>query len=532
MKKAYRLLALVLILFVLSGCGSDGGSQIIGGNNVPTDAPESNANVQYIPEKIKDGDGLPVLKCVCVLDARSIGGQNERKTCREDAINAVNQYLKENSAGFQIQMVMVTGVEHSYGVGIDCFDDSRVREAAADADLLYADFFPERMTEYLEPLTPYVSGENALLSNAVPHDSMWFRTSLEGAIYGLPFHYNSPAATGWIVEPEVMEKCGLTVEDFQREYWQMDEVFARIYEVYGTEFMMVAEDSSSLTRIDGQVCAIPENVLDYFRNNLTFVTSCYGIDTSGERPTIVNILNTDYIKQLQQATQRYTAASYTFPNGKAKTSLVGYAPIYTDGPILRDGKWYIPVGQHWNKFQMYGFMLGVTKSSQRKPEAVSFLQRISEDTQLRNMLCFGQEGINYTLENGIGVPVAENRHDMSFLTPMADFGGFDTWNWPAGLNRFDVEDNEDALEVYRRIMDASKTLCPLDYRYWFDFSGLENEIKAVNETVRLDGASFSKLTPEEYEDWMQKIRDAGGDKIQAELQRQLDEWLAKNPGWE
>ena len=176
-------------------------------------------------------------------------------------------------------------------------------------------------------------------------------------------------------------------------------------------------------------------------------------------------------------------------------------------------------------------MTGIAKTSEHKEEALAFLQLLSEDTLLRDLLCFGEEGVNYTLEDGVGVPIEEKRHDLSFLTPMADFGSFDTWNWLGGPNRFKVADDESALEVYRRLMDSSQTLCPLDYRYWFDFTDLEDEIEAVNDVVQLEGASFSKKTPEEYETWMQKIREAGGDTIQAELQRQLDAWLAENPDW-
>ena len=34
-----------------------------------------------------------------------------------------------------------------------------------------------------------------------------------------------------------------------------------------------------------------------------------------------------------------------------------------------------------------------------------------------------------------------------------------------------------------------------------------------------------------YDQMLQAFKAAGGDKIQAELQRQLDEWLKANPDW-
>ena len=336
------------------------------------------------------------------------------------------------------------------------------------------------------------------------------------------------------MEAEVLERCGLTPEDFQREYWQMDDVFARIHEVYGTEFMMVNGDDPGLAYIDNRAAAIPSNILCDFSDFLTFVVACYGIDSSGDRPEIVNILDTDYIKQLHPASQRYSAAGYTFlsTSDEENPQLVAYTNINTDTPMLRNGQWYIPVTQKWNRYTMYGRMLGIAKTSQRKAEAVSFLQLLAEDVQLRDLLSFGQEGVNYTLEDGIGIPDKENRHDLSFLTPMADFGSFDTRYWRSGLNEFAVEEGEDPLEVYRQIVDSSQTLCPLDYRYWFDFSPIAEDIQAVISAVQLNVGCYSELTPEEYEAWMQEIREAGGDKVQAELQRQLDAWLAENPGWE
>lgn len=40
------------------------------------------------------------------------------------------------------------------------------------------------------------------------------------------------------------------------------------------------------------------------------------------------------------------------------------------------------------------------------------------------------------------------------------------------------------------------------------------------------------MTEEVYIEMLQKFKAAGSEKIQAELQRQLDEWLAENPDWQ
>ena len=40
------------------------------------------------------------------------------------------------------------------------------------------------------------------------------------------------------------------------------------------------------------------------------------------------------------------------------------------------------------------------------------------------------------------------------------------------------------------------------------------------------------MSEDEYAKLLQKVKTDGGDKIVAELQRQLDDWLANNPDWQ
>ena len=83
----------------------------------------------------------------------------------------------------------------------------------------------------------------------------------------------------------------------------------------------------------------------------------------------------------------------------------------------------------------------------------------------------------------------------------------------------------------------------------FDFSALLQDVEAVKaalepysrdyintEDIKDDPETEEdetrhRMTPEYYDQMLATIKAAGGDKIQAELQRQLDEWLAENPDW-
>ena len=68
------------------------------------------------------------------------------------------------------------------------------------------------------------------------------------------------------------------------------------------------------------------------------------------------------------------------------------------------------------------------------------------------------------------------------------------------------------------------------YAVPFDFSGLQEELIAVQQTCQLYFYRYASLTEEKYEEMLNKINAAGGEKIMTELQRQLDAWVKANPG--
>ena len=535
MKKVYRILALALMLLMLSGCGSGSGGQIIGGNSEQQD---SYAKIQYVPEKLKHAGNLPVVKWVCLTDdyvfaTRGISGKDHYK---EDVIVSVNKYLRDIGAGFQLQFVFVSGLDDFVieGQGImsleDWFTDSGVQAVAADADLLFANFSAARMQEYLEPISAEVQSS---LENAVPHAFLWQRTTLDGEVYGISSESCMPSYLGWYVDAKVMDTYGMTVEDFQQEYWEMDAVFEELHQQHGGSLIMISQEDSSMPVVAGSDFRLPENAMD---NLATFkpIVACYAIDSSGDKPTVVNILETERMKAIRSAKSRYLEAGYTCldtdPNARY---LISYSSVPNDEPVLRNGQWQIPVGKPFiNTRQMFGQMTGIAKNSERKEEALAVLKLLAEDETFRRLLCFGQEGENYTLENGIGNPTKKGWHYLGYLTPMSDFSGMNTQEWTMVSNQLVAAEGENSLTAYEQLVEKSYILCPLDFSYGFDLSGLVDEVKAVNGIVQSKSENFIKLTPEEYETWMQEIREAGGDVIQAELQRQLDEWLAQNPGWE
>ena len=90
------------------------------------------------------------------------------------------------------------------------------------------------------------------------------------------------------------------------------------------------------------------------------------------------------------------------------------------------------------------------------------------------------------------------------------------------------------LETYREMVESATYF---DYPVVFDFSGLTEELEQMGYALGkyLQNGNFSGLksmSEVEYAKLLQEVKTDGGDRIVAELQRQLDDWLANNPDWQ
>ena len=101
------------------------------------------------------------------------------------------------------------------------------------------------------------------------------------------------------------------------------------------------------------------------------------------------------------------------------------------------------------------------------------------------------------------------------------------------------------LESFQEVLDHSTPHYPIV----FDYSGLKKELAAVQKVINLyfpniattkeirDDPTTKEKDPVPvmneagYAQMLQAFKDAGSDKIVAELQKQLDAWLAENPDW-
>ena len=99
--------------------------------------------------------------------------------------------------------------------------------------------------------------------------------------------------------------------------------------------------------------------------------------------------------------------------------------------------------------------------------------------------------------------------------------GTENWN-------FVQYNGKTLIQSYQELLDESV----LSYPVVFDYSGFEDELKAI-ETVCLEYfPEFTALTETQYNQMLKELEDAGSQKIVEALQKQLDQWLSENPDWQ
>ena len=546
MKHTKRALSLILaLLLLLAGCSSNpvgtnapantteptsfvppNSVPMMGGETQP-EKPQESGTVQYLPEEVENPDGLPVLKWLCL----SVSQKSDA------AMAEINRVLAEKNMPFRLQFILYSADWNSD----PWFTLNEVVELAGKADLITGNIRAEDAARYLAPITENATGAaEPSLENAFIHSSYYGKVTADGTVYAIPAMTAELEVIGWCVDNSVL-KDGVTADDFARSYWEMDDAFARLYANNNNKpFLYPPSDGITCS---GKAC-LPAAINFTYYAEYEKLAACYCIDYTLETPAVVNILDTEQIRLTQAAMKRYAEAGYFVAEDQLSSATVIFSRVHADFPYSYGERQYIPVGkaQAINNAPA-GHMTGISAASENKDAALSLLALMADDVEFRKLLFFGREGKEYQIEDGVLRTLPDengNVYSMTNLSSLVDFCGV---KLDYHEQYFPTQDGGTLSETFSAMLERSVIRYPLNVWYGFDTSAVDEEIKAVNKLlgVKEDDAEddgqpgsvwkFTTSDPEAYDEFLQKIKDAGGDKIQAELQRQLDAWLADNPDW-
>jgi len=280
---------------------------------------------------------------------------------------------------------------------------------------------------------------------------------------------------------------------------------------------------------------------------------CFGIDYSSGMPEIVNLYASDPVRATWEAYARYQQAGYTMkpPIREEKCFSrikVSFAPLKADW--VHTLNWYdeaeytaIPVTDTvFAAVYPEGFMSGVAAVSQHKEEAVQLLNLIAEDEEFRMGLLFGKEGRDYEIKNGyykITIGEDGSYYSMNVLSPLSYFCGLTaevTDNMSSSLAcgtdvGFDFYPAKEGKTRQESRIENLNSVTYIERPIFFDYSGLEKELAGIEAVCRKYFEMSAEKVAAQYDQMLQEFEAAGSEKIIAELQRQLDAWLAEHPDW-
>ena len=501
--------------------------------------PEPVVTCQTLPQQVENPENLPVLKWVCLTEY-AFGGMS--RVWNEDAAHDLNKMLADRNLPFRVQFIILT-MNNNVQPGPVWFSQPEAQEALQDADLIYARMYSEEMTQYLLPLTDYVTGnKEPNLNNAVIHETNWVQGTVEGQIFGIPTYSPNPQSNGWRIDTALLESSGLTPADLSVPLWEADEVFAKLYATNGNEafFNVRRNGVSSQTEL---IVGVPDSYWpssldDMFPSTYSNIGSCFAVDYSAQTPTVVNKLDTDTARNLLAAIQRYRAAGYvTEDSGKA---LVSYTDtIYGDAVYETDGQTCIPVTKAHYPYSSASSVLitGICKSTKQEQAAAKLLQLVAEDEAFQMMLFHGKEGRDYTIEDGYYEIITREDgtdYSLSFLSAHSYFSGLSGQNRKYNFRNPGTEnwlyvayEGMTEEETYRAMMDSEPSL---EYPIIFDYDGYED---TVDKMVSVFKKYFSKLASSDgeisYNSMLKELKELGCDQLLEHLQAQLDKWVAEHP---
>lgn len=214
------------------------------------------------------------------------------------------------------------------------------------------------------------------------------------------------------------------------------------------------------------------------------------------------------------------AADYSA--GKYVTFFCGWKPGFEQNLASTLGMEYDVVKVPVDRFagSSTSSMIGVSRTCKNPEKAVKFIELINTNKDLYNLIVFGIEGKHYTKnEEGKVIVNAEGGYNQKS----------GDWKFGSQFNALVKEGQDADIWEQTAAFNDESIKNPLS-GFVFDNTKVAAEVASVETinaqyNVRMYGAQ----NPEEYwNEMVEKYKNAGVDKIAAELQSQIDAYLAKN----
>lgn len=433
---------------------------------------------------------------------------------QKEVMEKVNEYTREKigvevdyvfhggSYADKIQVIIASGEEYDA-----CFTSNWLNpfntNVAKGAFLDIKDMLPEVAPKLYETLP----------------EAFWEAATVKGGIYAVPNQQIAARQMVGEMPKEYADAAGVTADDIHnlvdcKDYAQyaLDKFGAK---VGGVAFAQAAEYSGY------------EYISDYAAAGV--------IKMGDDSAKVVNYYDTDEWRELIKESialneaglldgQCAYDAEYKENQRIAKKVSINFGGTYKPGGEIeatqRNG-WEavnarINVEPLMSTNSIIATMYAVSATSKHPEETLKYLELVNTDPYLMNLLSYGIEGKHYE-------KVSDN-----VIAPIPDSGYSHGQSWALGnvFNTYVLEGMpDDVWEQTAELNDSAKRSVLLGFS--FDPEPVKMQIANVSNVVKeFSSLVGGELPVEKNDEFVEKLKVAGVDEVIAEMQKQVDEFMA------
>lgn len=528
MKKITALFLSICLLFAASACGTktqseakpDSGTSVDTNSEAASDENNSQKNTE--PETPAEPE-----KIVYVYMTQN----NMPETDDLERIqNLLNEYTIEK-INTEVELVLFSNSDYSTQLNL--------RLAGNEQSDLYRSMLSGYSTiDYINDgsaldITDYL---DTYLSDAVGvmYDGLLAPSTVNGRVYGLNVVTSNYVPRGWCYRTDIVEELGIDLSNVS-SIFDLTDVFAQVKAVYpdmilcdpnraNVAFQAYLQDTQHMDPLGGDSANAFSGVV------------------MGNNPTVVNLYEEEDFKTIAQLMREWYQAGY-FPSDAA-TSTATTAELASSGNLFsmfaglgnpkiaatftsNYGYAYdsIQISDAYSLSTTYDVWM-INSQSKAPLAAAKFLNLTFTDPYVYNLLTYGEEGVDYVLDEN-GCVVAPSDYDS-----LADVPYTNSLNYPYFGNKwlaYPVPGGliGDEFEANKQ-QNYSAKLSEF-YGFVYDSSKVEAEYLACNNIASEYKKAIwvgSLELEQAIEELNSKLYAAGLQKILNNKQEQLDAWLA------
>ncbi|TLC98561.1 ABC transporter substrate-binding protein [Robinsoniella peoriensis] len=506
-------MAAVMVMGTLAGCSGNSNSEKSSQTDAKAESGSETGGKNDVSEE-GDGGGAEKKEDKEVVNLK-IHTPVPEQTDGKAVMEALNEYTKEKigvtvdyvfhggAYGDKIQTIIASGEEYDA-----CFTSNWLNPY--NTNVVKGAFID--ITELLPKAAPE-------LQKAIP-DYIWTAATVKGGIYAVPNQQIVARQIGALMPKDYVDGTGTDISKVKNltdlgEYAQkaFDQFGAKVGGVNraqaadycGYEYISDYMAAGAIKMDDTSAKVVNFYATDEWKNMLNELVSlnekglldgeCGYMDEYGES------------QRVAKKTSAFYSGTYK-PGVEAEESArAGYecvmATAATDPYISTNS--------------VIATMYGISTTSKHPEETLKYLELINTDPYAINLISYGIEGTHYK-------KTGENTIEL-----ISDSGYSHGQSWALGnvFNTYALAGQpEDIWEQTRALNDSAKTSPILGFS--FDPEAVKMEVTNVSKVVKeYESLVGGELPVEETNaEFLEKLNVAGIDKVMAEMQKQIDEFLA------